>query len=286
MIEWENGLKIIWKERNKTKNEMIRKIKNMEKNTIRNAIDRLIDSQESNPKAFYNKMRGTEDRKKGIENVTYEKEEIIKIANGKKKVIKITKLFWENLFKTKQSKSSYTPYWLKEKSILKWKSKEITKEIQISEIKLAIENMGNNKTAGMDKVSIEIYKDMPDEFLEIIKDIFNLCMKHKTMPTVWKEGVIFPIYKKGDESELTNYRPIALLQTQYKVYFSIINNRMTKQMYENGFFSKYQGAWQKDKITTINATTIINMYEEVNQHTKEIHTTYIDLVKAYDSVEH
>jgi len=169
---------------------------------------------------------------------------------------------------------------------MQWCNEDIIKNIEILEIKSAIERMGNNKAAGTDKIPIKIYKDMLDNILLIIKDIYNICIKYKTMPKIWKEGVIFPIYKKGDESDLTNYRPIALLQTQYKVYSSIINDRLTKQMYRNGFYPKFQGAWQKDKITTINATTIINMYEEALQHKKEIHTTYIDLVKAYDSVEH
>jgi uncharacterized protein (DUF433 family) len=56
-------------------------------------------------------------------------------------------------------------------------------------------------------------------------------------------------------------------------------------MCQNKFFSKFQRAWQRGKITTINASTVIAMYEEATFN-KEIHTAYIDLVKAYDSVEH
>src|SRR5271163_1618940 len=93
-------------------------------------------------------------------------------------------------------------------------------------------------------------------------------------------------YKKGDECDLANYRPIALLQTQYKIYSAIINKRLQKQMIEMNFFSKFQGVWQKNKTTTINASIIIGMYEDALLHKKEIHVAYIDLVKAYDSVEH
>jgi hypothetical protein len=70
--------------------------------------------------------------------------------NKKNKVIKRTKLFWKNLFQIKQIKPIYTLYWLKKKSKLMWKSKEITKKIQLYKIRQAIENMGNNKTVGID----------------------------------------------------------------------------------------------------------------------------------------
>jgi hypothetical protein len=285
-IDWNKGIRILWNERNTTKNRLIRKIKKLEKNKIRDSIDKLIASQESNPKTFYKKMRGPEDKKKGIEFVTYTKNRVIKIAHKWKRVMKRTKIFWYELFTTKIKDKKETPYWLINKNKLTWKSEEIYKKTTIQEIKEAINKMANNKATGTDKIPIEIYKDMEDEYLKILEEIYNFCIKNNKMPEKWKKGVIFPIYKKGDESDLTNYRPIALLQTQYKIYSSILNNRMTKQMRENGFFSKYQGAWQKDKITTINATAIINMYEEAKQHNKEIHTTYIDLVKAYDSVEH
>jgi Reverse transcriptase (RNA-dependent DNA polymerase) len=53
-------------------------------------------------------------------------------------------------------------------------------------------------------------------------------------------------------------------------------------MYKNGF----QGAWQKGRTTTINASTLIEIYEEASIYKKELHVTYIDLTKAYDSVEH
>eukprot|EP00026_Physarum_polycephalum_P020432 Phypoly_transcript_23006.p1 GENE.Phypoly_transcript_23006~~Phypoly_transcript_23006.p1 ORF type:complete len:118 (+),score=14.05 Phypoly_transcript_23006:167-520(+) len=93
-IDWEKRIKLIWKERNTTKNRLIRKIKTLIKNKIQHAIERLINSQESNPKAFYNKMRGDKNKKRGIEFVTYTKEGIVKIAHKWKRVVKRTEIFW------------------------------------------------------------------------------------------------------------------------------------------------------------------------------------------------
>ncbi len=51
-------------------------------------------------------------------------------------------------------------------------------------------------------------------------------------------------------------------------------------------YSKFQGAWQKNKLTINNVKILIDMLEDARDHNKEIHNLYIDLTKAYDSVEH
>jgi hypothetical protein len=117
-IDWNIGIKILWNERNTIKNKLIRKIKKLEKNKIRDSIDKLIASQESNPKIFYKKMRGTEEKKKGIEFVTYTKNGVIKIAHSWKRVIKRTKIFWHEFFTTKAENKNKTPYWLNNKNTL------------------------------------------------------------------------------------------------------------------------------------------------------------------------
>jgi len=282
----EDWMKELWdkkKQITKNNNKIISKMKN---DKIKNAIEKLINSQETNTKLFYQKMRGENNKKKGIDMVKKETNGIVEVIHTKEGVLKETKNFWEEQFKPKGNHANTIPKWLKNKSKLEWRDNELLVEINIKEIIEVINKMANEKAPGTDRIPIEAFKEMPIEILMLWKSIFNFYIKNKTTPKYWRRGVIFPIYKKGDECDLANYRPIALLQTQYKIYSAIINKRLQKQMIEMNFFSKFQGAWQKNKTTTINASTIIGMYEDALLHKKEIHVAYIDLVKAYDSVEH
>jgi len=43
----------------------------------------------------------------------------------------------------------------------------------------------------------------------------------------WKELIIVPIYKKGDETGCSNYRAISLLSTTYKILSTILLSRLT-----------------------------------------------------------
>lgn len=48
------------------------------------------------------------------------------------------------------------------------------------------------------------------------------------MPKDWNRGIISPIFKKGEKSEVQNYRGITLMDTAYKIYASILNEKLVE----------------------------------------------------------
>ena len=60
-----------------------------------------------------------------------------------------------------------------------------------------------------------------------------------------KNGIILPIYKKGDMKDLKNYRPISLLPVLYKLFTKVLTSRNTATLDSNqpkeqaGFRSGY-----------------------------------------------
>jgi len=47
------------------------------------------------------------------------------------------------------------------------------------------------------------------------------------LPTEWMEGIICPIFKKGDRTIRSNYRQITPLNAAYKILTILINNRVS-----------------------------------------------------------
>ena len=52
------------------------------------------------------------------------------------------------------------------------------------------------------------------------------CWDEKAIPKLWHEARVVALYKKGDESLCNNYRPISLVQVGYKLFASILLERL------------------------------------------------------------
>jgi hypothetical protein len=63
----------------------------------------------------------------------------------------------------------------------------------------------------------------------------------EVIPVYWKDSIICPIYKKGDRMQCENYRPITLMNVVYKIFTTILSNRLSEIMesklgeYQAGF---------------------------------------------------
>jgi sorting nexin-29 len=64
------------------------------------------------------------------------------------------------------------------------------------------------------------------------------------------EGIICPIYKKGDRTECSNYQPIPLLNIAYKIFTILLNNRLSEIV--QGKLSDVQMGFRPDRSTVDN----------------------------------
>jgi len=67
------------------------------------------------------------------------------------------------------------------------------------------------------------------------------------MPKDWEEGIIYPIYKKGDRGVCSNYRGITMLNVTYKIFTSLLHNRLQKTT--EGKIGDYQAGFRTNRST-------------------------------------
>lgn len=63
----------------------------------------------------------------------------------------------------------------------------------------------------------------------------------------WREGIITPIYKKQDKDEIGNYRGVTLTSTAYKIYASILNDRIIRSMEGRKKWEENQAGFRKGR---------------------------------------
>lgn len=125
-------------------------------------------------------------------------------------IVKITESFYRKLYKNENLAE------VEDIQYIRNQGSEDIPEISLEEIKAAIGEMKNNRSPGDDGVVIEAIKEGGLAVLKTLKSLFNECLIQQRTPTRWDNAITTLIHKKGDATNLTNYRPISLLQPMYK----------------------------------------------------------------------
>ena len=55
-----------------------------------------------------------------------------------------------------------------------------------------------------------------------LRNLFNIIKRLRNLPSAWKTGIVSPISKDGDKREVSNYRPVTLLNIISKSFEKFI----------------------------------------------------------------
>ena len=83
---------------------------------------------------------------------------------------------------------------------------------------------------GPERISNKILRDCSDEIEGPLTITFNKILREGITPRQWDLFEIILLFKKGDKSERSNYRPISLAPCTSKIFMKIIRDRMYRQL--------------------------------------------------------
>jgi len=66
----------------------------------------------------------------------------------------------------------------------------------------------SHKSPGIDEIPVELIKAGGGTICGEIHKLITSISKKEKLPEEWKESIIVPIHKKGDETDCNNYRGI------------------------------------------------------------------------------
>ena len=83
-------------------------------------------------------------------------------------------------------------------------------DFNLREMRRALER-SKYSAPGQDQVCNVMFRQLPEEAVEIVLNLFNKIWKEGRLPVKWKSALILPFAKTGkDSANPYNYRPIAL----------------------------------------------------------------------------
>ena len=117
-------------------------------------------------------------------------------------------------------------------------------EITKSEINQEILNLDSSKTCQESDLPTKIIKANSDIFTEVIHKELNRGLQVSNFPCTMKLANVTPVYKKGNQSEKGNYRPVSILPNISKVFERCIYKQMSQFL--EGIISKRQYGFRKE----------------------------------------
>lgn len=120
------------------------------------------------------------------------------------------------------------------------------------EARLTMNKLKDGKAPGSDRITVEFLKFGTVGLGKKLTEAFNEILETGMIPQQFKESILFPIHKKGDMSDPKNYRGISFLNAAYKIFVSVLNNRLCDWMNLNSKLKEFQAGFRSGYSTSDN----------------------------------
>jgi len=229
-----------------------------------------------------------------LEKKNYKTSNITKLekSNGElilepKEILDEAKIFYENLYKHDETLSEdFDKYFLNNDiPMLTDDEKDLCEsEITVEECAKVLKNMKNGKTPGTDGLSVEFYKVFWKSIKDLVFESFIYGYNLGNLSIDQRRGLIKLIPKKDKIlTFLKNWRPISLLNTDYKILAHILAQRLQKVL--PNIISKDQNGYIQGRFIGCSIRTILDMIHISQNEASSNLITFVDYEKAFDNIK-
>ena len=166
---------------------------------------------------------------------------------------------------------------------------DLTQTLSISplitqtEIREALQTLNIHSAPGLDGLTPNFYKSFPSLTL-ILCQTFNNSYLQKRLSSSQSRAIIKLIPKKSNPSSVKDWRPISLLNTDYKILSSIISSRIKPIL--NLTISLEQQCGLPNRQIFNNHLNILSAIDFTNDFVQPLAILQIDFYKAFDTIFH
>ena len=127
-------------------------------------------------------------------------------------------------------------------------------------------------------------KENVDFFAEHICRQFNETICSSKFPATFKFANVTPVFKKGNQNQKDNYRPISILPIISKIFEKLICRQLSNHF--DNIFSKFQCGFRKGFSAQHCLLLMIGKWKKAVDNNKVFGAILTDLSKAFDCICH
>ena len=147
-----------------------------------------------------------------------------------------------------------------------------------------LRTLDNNKAHGPDGIPARLLIETASQISPSLCELFNKSLRTDTVPFDWKLANVVPVYKKGDQEFVKNYRPKSLLSLISKVLERCVFNNIKDHIFSQINHCQHGFVPGKNCVSQL-----IEVFDKIGSQLdrgKQIDVIYLDMSKAFDKVSH
>jgi hypothetical protein len=236
----------------------------------------IAKDAKANPSRFYKYVRSKTNTKAGIGNLTVNGQE----AQSDTEKADMLNSFFSSVF-TNEDKGELPEF--EEREFTTILDNIYFTPIDVQKI-LARQNP--NKAPGPDKIHPRLLRELNKELAVPLTTLFSLSIKEGTVPSLWKQAQITPIFKKGSKKDPGNYRPVSLTPIICKVMERLVKDKVLQHLVANDLISEEQHGFVSGKSCVTQLLESVEDWTSILDNKGCLDVIYFDFQKAFDTVPH
>ena len=138
---------------------------------------------------------------------------------------------------------------------------------------------------GLDGIRAQDLKLISTKITPVLTKLINISLDTGIIPSELKTAIYRPVHKGGAYADYQNYRPIALLNSIFKVLERFVAQQLTNYLSRNNLISVNQYAYQKKKGTNSLLMEFSQSVQRSLNNRQQILVLFVDFSKAFDVLD-
>jgi hypothetical protein len=152
----------------------------------------------------------------------------------------------------------------------------------LASVTCILDNLTKGKAAGGTGITAELISRASSQLAPLVLQLFTGVWESGLCPTSWTQALIHPVFKKGNKTEISNYRPISLTETLRKAFERSLLPALTDSLEP---LSIYQGGFRKKRSTIDQVACLHDAIQLRKVKLRKWPTVaFLDIKAAYDTV--
>ena len=156
-------------------------------------------------------------------------------------------------------------------------------EVTVAALKDALHRSPPGRSPGPDGIPLELYRSFGNVLLPVLAAVFTAIGRTGATPANFLDGALITLYKKGDPFNVANYRPITLLNTDYRLLAKVLANRLGPSL--NTIITAEQTAFLPGRHIGDNIMFLQLLPALLRDEHRHAVIAFLDFAKAFDTID-